>query len=122
MDKKLLLALKEILEKQKKALETLLESFAKKDKKTADDWDTRFPSWNGEVGSGALEKAADQVEEYSTLLPIEHNLELKLRDINLALEKIKKGKYGTCEKCGKKIDIKRLKISPEARFCKKCKE
>jgi len=40
----------------------------------------------------------------------------------LALEKIEKGRYGNCEKCGKEIDEKRLKISPEARFCLNCKK
>jgi len=40
----------------------------------------------------------------------------------LALEKIKKGKYGVCESCGKKISQKRLKISPEARLCLKCRK
>ena len=67
-----------------------------------------------------MEDAADQVEEYVTLLPIEHNMELRLQSINSALEKMKKGKYGKCEKCGKKIIEERLKIYPEARFCVKC--
>jgi len=122
MNKKLLQELKENLENKKEELEKMLKSFAKKDKKLPGDWDTRFPSWDGETGSAALEKAADQVEEYSTLLPIEYSLELRLKNINLALEKIKKGKYGMCEKCKKPIDVERLKISPETRFCKKCKE
>jgi len=122
MNKKTLQDFKEKLEKQKESLENMLESFAEKDKKVPGDWDTRFPSWNGETGGAALEKAADQVEEYSTLLPIEYNLELRLKNINLALEKIKRGKYGTCEKCQKPITIKRLKVSPEAKFCQKCKE
>jgi len=38
----------------------------------------------------------------------------------LALEKIKKAKYGKCEKCKKKITEERLKIYPEARTCNKC--
>lgn len=121
MDKKLLESLKEKLEKQKADLERILHSFAEKDRKVLGDWDTRFPSWNGETGSAALERAADQVEEYSTLLPIEHSLELKLKDVNLALEKMKKGTYGICEKCKKPIDIQRLKILPEVRICLTCK-
>ena len=69
-----------------------------------------------------MEKAADEVEEYVTLLPIEYNLESRLKNINLALEKIEKGKYGICEKCGKEIPIDRLEIFPEARFCLKCNQ
>lgn len=114
--------IKNQLEREKAAIEKELQSFAKKDLKLKGDWDTRFPSFNGEAGGSRLEKAADEVEEYSTLLSIEHNLETRLRDINLALEKIKKGKYGKCEKCGERIPEERLRVYPEARFCLKCKK
>ena len=122
MDKKLVQKLKAKLEREKAKVEEQLKSFAKKDEKLKGDWDTIFPRWDGEAGGAGLEKAADEVEEYSTLLPIEYNLELKLKNIDLALEKIKKGRYGKCEKCGQEIDEKRLKIYPEARFCLKCKK
>ncbi len=121
MDKKTLKKIKEKLEKEKKQIEKELESFAERDKKVEGDWDTRFPKWN-EGGSGAdMEIAADEVEEYSRLLPLEHILEIRLKNINLALEKVKKGKYGICEKCGKNIPVNRLEVYPEARRCLKCK-
>ena len=121
MKKNLLQKIKQELEKEKTAIEEQLKKFAKKDKKLPGDWDTVFPKYNGgESGGAALEKAADEVEEYSTLLPIEYSLELRLKNIDLALEKIKKGEYGICEKCRKEIPIARLKVSPEARFCLKC--
>ena len=130
MDKKKLLQFKKKLEKEKRTLEKELSFFAKKDVKPEGDWDTRYPKFNG----GKLDEEAQEVEKYISLLPVEYTLELRLRDVNLALEKIrtslsartlnashlKKGKYGICEKCGKKISIERLKICPEARFCKKC--
>jgi len=122
MNQKLLKELKEKIEKERVNLEKELEKFAKKDEKLKGDWDTRFPRWDGDSGSSALERAADEVEEYSALLPVEYNLELRLKNINLALEKIKKGEYGVCESCGKKIDEKRLKVHPEARFCVKCQQ
>ncbi len=121
MNKKLLEELKQKLEKEKLLIEKELRGIAKKDEKLKGDWDTRFPKWDGEAGSSSLETMANEVEEYSTLLPIEQILELKLRDIDLALEKIKKGEYGICEKCGKEIDENRLKIYPEARYCLNCK-
>lgn len=122
VSKKLLKELKEKLEKQKILIETELEKFAKRDEKLKGDWDTKYPKTNGGVGSQALEDAADQVEEYLTLLPLEHNLELRLQNTILALEKIKKDKYGKCEKCKKKISEERLKIYPEARICNKCEK
>lgn len=116
MTKKLLQELKEKLEKEKEAIEKELKSFAKEDIKPKGDWDTRYPRFNG----GGLEEEADEVQEYEKLLSVEYNLELKLRDVNLALEKIRRGKYGKCEKCEKPIDIKRLRACPEARLCTKC--
>ena len=120
MNKKQLEELKKNLETSKKGLEKELTKIATKEDKPEGDWDTRFPQWNGDSGSSALERAADQVEEYSKLISLEHTLETRLKDIDSALEKMKKGKYGICEKCGKKISEEKLKILPAARTCKKC--
>ena len=123
MAKNLINQLKEKLEKDKENIEKQLEKFATKDEKLKDDWDTRFPRFDGrETGSAALEQAADEVEEYSTLLPIEYSLELRLKNISLALEKIKMGKYGICEKCQKTIREERLKIYPAAQYCLNCEK
>lgn len=122
MNKGLLKELKEKLEKEKAIIEKTLGRFAKKDKRLKGDWDTIFPKWDGDSGSSALERAADQVEEFSNLLSLEYNLETHLKNINLALEKIKKIDYGKCEKCRKEIKKGRLKICPEARFCLKCEK
>lgn len=111
---------KKELETKRRLIEQELQHFAKKDEKLKGDWDTKFPKLDGGSGSQTLEDAADEVEEYATKLPIEYNLEIRLRDINSALEKIEKGKYGKCEKCGKSIPKERLKVYPEARLCLKC--
>ena len=44
-----------------------------------------------------------------------------LREINMALEKLKEGTYGICEVCGKPVGLKRLTVVPSARLCIKCK-
>jgi DnaK suppressor protein len=121
MNKKTLDELLQKLEKEKAALEEQLKKFANKDEKMKGDWDTRFPKLDGNIsGSSGLEAAADEVEEYSTLLPMEHSMELRLQNINSAVEKIHNGKYGFCEKCGKEIPAERLSVSPESRFCLDC--
>jgi DnaK suppressor protein len=122
MKKSLLQKLKQKLEKEKAIIEKELKKIAKRDEKLPDDWDTIFPKFDSGESGLSLEEAADEVEEYETLLPIEYTLETELRDINLALEKIKKGRYGKCEKCQKEIPLDRLKASPEARFCLKCQK
>ena len=122
MNKEFINTIKQKLEKEKIALEKELKTFAKQDKNLKGDWDIRFPNFGEEAGSSDLEKEADEVEEYATLLPIEHALETKLKNINSALEKIKKNTYARCEKCEQEIEIKLLKIYPETELCLKCKK
>lgn len=116
MDKKTTEELKNKLKTEKTAIEKELESFAKKDDSPKGDWETKYPNRE----NGTMEEEADEVQEYGNMLPVEHSLELKLKDINSALEKIEKGAYGICEKCGKAIEEKRLMACPEAKTCLKC--
>jgi len=116
MNEKLLKELQAKLEEKKEVLIKELRRFAKKDESTPHDWDTKYPKFAGE----SIEDAADEVEEYSNLLPVEHSFELRLKDVNDALDRIKKGTYGICENCGKEIPEDRLRISPEARTCLDC--
>jgi len=53
---------------------------------------------------------------------IRHELERKINQTKKALERLKKGKYGICEDCGKLIDTDRLSVFPEATLCKKCQD
>lgn len=117
MNKGLLSELKEKLEKEKIAIKKQLATFADQDPEMKGNWDSRFPDFDGNI-----EEAADEVEEYTSRLPVEFSLETRLRDVNLALEKMKKGKYGKCENCSKEIEEKRLKILPAARICMKCQK
>ncbi|KKP32697.1 MAG: hypothetical protein A2312_03915 [Candidatus Staskawiczbacteria bacterium RIFOXYB2_FULL_32_9] len=119
LTKKDIEALKEKLEIEKEKLTKELESFAIKDKELEHNWNAQFP--NKEKGD--KEEEADDATEYENLISLEHSLELKLRDITLALEKIIKsenGKYGICESCNKDIEEKRLQACPEAKLCMSC--
>lgn len=112
--------IKKKLEKEKVAAEQQISRFAKKDANFKGDWDTQFPDIGMETTDDVGEDVARKREEYERLLPIEHALEIKLKNIDLALNKIKKDKYGICEKCGKKIPQERLLAVPEARNCQLC--
>jgi len=51
----------------------------------------------------------------------------RLKDVQRALLNIEQGgsglcEYGWCEHCGDNIDIRRLEVKPESRFCVKCQE
>ncbi|MBI4211535.1 MAG: RNA polymerase-binding protein DksA [Deltaproteobacteria bacterium] len=58
------------------------------------------------------------------------SLNLRLRDrelvllkkIEKALEKIAKGDFGVCDRCGEEIGVKRLEARPVAELCIRCKE
>jgi DnaK suppressor protein len=119
-NQQLIKELEEKLIKEKEEIEASLKSFSRPDSTLKGDFNTQFPSF-GERTSEQDENA-DEVEEYENKLPIEYRLELRLQDINLALEKIRKNTYGICEKCGKEIDLERLKVIPEAKNCLNCAE
>src|SRR3989338_101636 len=116
MNKELVEKLKQILEQEKSSLKKELESFAKEDKNIKGNWEANYPSKE----RGNKEEEADEAQEYENLLSLEQNLELKLRDVNLAIEKTLNRKYGTCEKCNSEIEEERLLAYPEARLCIAC--
>jgi DnaK suppressor protein len=64
----------------------------------------------------------DKSEQLGDQLAIAGDLKNRLSEVDLALEKIHNGKYGTCEKCGKPIESEILDIDPESRFCKNDKK
>ncbi len=91
-----------------------MATIASKDEKLKGDYDTRFPDFGTPQST---DESALEVTAYESALPLEYALELRLADINKALEKIKNGQYGQCEKCGESIDPKRLEVIPEAKYC-----
>ena len=115
MDQKLLEELKGKLESNRDSIKKELESFATEDPNLKHNWDTKYPNRE----DGDKDDEADEVQEYDNKLALEHSLELKLKDVTIALEKIAEGKYGTCEICGEGISEERLLACPEAKTCVK---
>lgn len=72
-----------------------------------------------ELGSDSDENATE-VDKYSSDLALEGSLERQLKDVNDALERVKEGTYGACNKCDKEINIERLRAYPAARTCMDC--
>ena len=116
MEKKLIEELREKLELQKNSIQKELESFASEDPNLKHNWDAKFPNRE----DADKDESADDAQEYDNMLSLEHNLELRLKDIKSALEKMENGTYGVCEKCGKEIEKDRLMAAPEAKFHMKC--
>lgn len=116
MNKATIEKLKGKLEENKKSIKEELESFATIDPHLKHNWDAKFPSRE----DADKDESADDAQEYDNALSLEHSLEKKLKDVNIALEKITEGKYGACENCGKEITEERLLACPEAKTCLKC--
>ena len=49
-------------------------------------------------------------------------LNQKSKQIKKALKRVKIGKYGICEECGKMINTDRLAVFPEATLCITCEK
>lgn len=112
MNEQILNELEQVLEKEKKTLTEELKSFASPDKNMKGDWDAKYQ----DLGEG-WDENSQEVTEYATRLPLEHELEIRLQEVNAALDKITKSTYGFCEKCGVVIDIERLKANPSSKTC-----
>ncbi|HLL60580.1 MAG TPA: TraR/DksA C4-type zinc finger protein [Candidatus Nitrosocosmicus sp.] len=48
------------------------------------------------------------------------SLEKKITNIQATYRKLEDGSYGSCESCGKEIQMERLELVPEARHCIDC--
>jgi len=116
MDKKILEKIKKDLLARKKRVEEDLKSFAKKDDHKKDEHRTKFPNYGDKSDENVQE-----IDDYTTNLATERVLESTLRDINNALDRIKKGTYGICKYCKKEIGEKRLLARPVANTCITCK-
>ncbi len=59
-------------------------------------------------------------DTHSRAVAVKQNLERMLVHIKKSLEALRKGRYGSCESCGKQIEEERLKAMPTATLCVAC--
>jgi len=111
---------KKILEEEKAHLEKDMERVGRKNLNVPGDWEVSPVDLNVEISDP--NELADTFEELETRAALEEKLEERLMAVNQALLRIKRGTYGICGKCGKPINIERLKVSPESNFCIDCKK
>ncbi|KKU51709.1 MAG: hypothetical protein A3F26_03445 [Candidatus Ryanbacteria bacterium RIFCSPHIGHO2_12_FULL_47_12b] len=104
-----------LLLEEKKEIEKSLSSVGTQSIKNPQEWETKYPDLN--VDPSDKSDMADEVEEFDNAIGIESALEEKLREINAALERVKNGTYGKCEKKGEDISEQRLRANPAARTC-----
>ncbi|WSZ86822.1 TraR/DksA C4-type zinc finger protein [Streptomyces sp. NBC_00859] len=94
---------------------------------------------NGQIA--ALSREFDEIVEANSLVAVddEHDPEgsstaferahvaallaranSRLADVDRALERIERGEYGRCERCGEPIPAERLEVRPAASTCVAC--
>ncbi len=105
---------KDELIKEKEELKKGIEKIAKKEPEGEENYEPKHPEYGR-----APEENADEEERFLAEADVENSIENHLREIDNALDKIEKGTYGICSKCGQEIDEKRLKAYPSAAICAK---
>lgn len=104
---------------EKERLEGELSSFATRDPKVRGDWDARFPAaaeLAASMSHSAQDEQADLREEFEAELAQEQALELRLREVDQALERIGGSTFGRCLNCGEEIPDERLRANPAAAY------
>lgn len=75
------------------------------------------------VGAGVIADETERADKIADAA-VEHQLgysESKLLEkIEYALTRLDEGSYGTCDDCGKQINIERLKAKPSVSLCINC--
>jgi RNA polymerase-binding transcription factor DksA len=114
MNKKELKQFEEKLKAEKVELEGELSEIAKTDPRSHGGWEPTAGAMD--IDSADENEMADKFEEIEENAGIADKLEKQLEEVDIALDKIKEGKYGICEKCGKPIEKERLEANPSARI------
>ena len=73
-----------------------------------------------DFGEGFADAAAATAER-TEVMGLVDSVKGKLDNVEVALERIADGSYGTCAECGKQIGQARIEFRPESIFCVDCK-
>ena len=101
------------LKKQKEDTEKKMASIATEDP---------FNDTDRLIDNASIDTEVKEQEGHERVQAIKLELSRNLVRIRKALTKIKIGKYGICENCGKMIDTDRLAVMPTAELCVGCEK
>jgi DnaK suppressor protein len=104
---------KDLLERKKQFLDDLEDIGSEKNGNKSH---VKIPEYGNKPDENAQE-----ISEYTANLATDSVLKKSIRDIDSALERIKKDEYGICKYCKEPIEEKRLLARPVASACVKCK-
>ena len=67
-----------------------------------------------------MEEEAQKTDLSAIFDQLDEMEQREIEAIDRALSKMTSAGYGTCEKCGKRISLRRLETLPASSFCKSC--
>lgn len=117
MDKKTTRRFEEQLAQELTKIQTELESVGRKNPDNPADWEA-VPEKTNALTADETE-LADNLEAFEGNAAILKQLEIRYNEVRAALERVKQGTYGLCEKGGEVIERERLEANPAATTCKK---
>ncbi len=88
-----------------------------KNQKNPDDWEATPADM--EIQKADPNEVGDFIESYEGNTALVQELEGRLAELDLALQKIEDGTYGICKVGGEPIEEDRLDANPGAQTCKK---
>ncbi len=101
------------LKKQKAQTEKQMDRLVKEDP---------FGDTDRLIDNASIDTEVKEQVGHQRVEAIKLELSRNLVRIRKALTKIKIGKYGICERCGKMIDTDRLAVMPTAELCLDCEK
>lgn len=107
--------LKTALLEEKAKLESELAGIAHKNPEIAGDWEPSAPDLNNPTADP--NDVADSMETFEENAAIEVELEARLLEVDVALNRIEVGSYGMCRICKNIIEDARLEANPAALTC-----
>lgn len=111
----------------KKILAPIARYFEAEKKKTkkglsAVEKEDPFADTDRLIDNAALDTEAKEQFGHLRAESLKRELLGRLKKIEQSIFRIKRGKYGFCEKCGQMIDTDRLGANPAATLCLRCEK
>ena len=116
MQKKDLEKFEKLLKQELEELKKQLSNVSQQNKDVKGDW-VPVPDMKDVENISDENDMVHREGEFINHQAISNQLEIRLENINIALNKIKNGTYGVCEISGHPIEKERLLANPAARTC-----
>ena len=110
-----IIKLKTMLLEEKAKLESELAGIAHKNPEIAGDWEPSAPDLNNPTADP--NDVSDSMETFEENSAVEVELEARLMEVDVALNRIEVGSYGVCRICKNPIEDARLEANPAALTC-----